>query len=62
MEARVAALFVRVQIVHDDDILFAEGGGQLGLDIGFEAVAVYRAVDHPRKGIFCPERRRTGAA
>lgn len=36
------------QIVEDDHIALAEGGSQLGFDIGIEGLAVDCAVDDPR--------------
>ena len=33
------------QIVHDDDIAFVEGRGELGFDIGLEDAPVHRGID-----------------
>ena len=41
--------FVAAQIIHHDDVSRQQRGRQHGLDIGFEALAVDRAVKNPRR-------------
>jgi len=40
--------FVAGQVVEDDHVAWSQGGGELGLDVEVEQIAVDRAVDHPR--------------
>lgn len=42
--------FVTAEIVHDDDVAGPEHWHELLLDIGAEALAVYRAVEDARSG------------
>jgi len=42
--------FVAGQVVEDDDVARSQGGGKLGLDIGFEENLVHGALDDPGGG------------
>ena len=39
--------FVGGEVVGNDDLAGPEGRGQIVLDVGFETVAVHRAIEHP---------------
>jgi hypothetical protein len=38
------------EVVEDHHVALAQGGSELGLDIGVEGLAVDRMIDHPRRG------------
>ena len=48
MSARTALPFVATEIVHDDDVTFAQRGQEDLLDIGSKALAVDRPLKQPR--------------
>ena len=44
------ANFVAAEVVEDDNVTRLKRGGELGLDVGVEDLAIHGLVDHPRRG------------
>ena len=40
--------FVAAEVVEDDNVTWLKRGGELGLDVGVEDLAIHGLVDHPR--------------